>query len=140
MPRDKEKQKGYYNTPQEFKTHKIADWKRYGLIDDYEKVYEIYINTNNCMKCSVEISGHNKCMDHCHTTNLYRAVLCKSCNNGNPFDLHCRKTNKLGIKNIFIQGKGYRFQIQIKGTKHGKWFKTLEETIEYKNQYLLSLL
>ena len=127
----------YRKTPQCKKSQTIGSWKTRGLIDDYEKVYQIYLDTNNCMKCQVEITGNNKHMDHCHITNLYRSVLCNSCNTGNILDLHCNKDNKLGIKNISMTKDGYDFRKTIKGKTHRKWFLTLEEAIEYKNKYLL---
>ena len=126
-------------TPKGKKTNKIDDWRRLGLVDDYEKIYDIYLNTHECMKCNIEISGKNKCMDHCHITNLYRAVLCQSCNIGNPLDVRCNKTNKLGIKYITTQDTGYRFRKTIKGKEHAKWFKTLEEAIQYKDVFLSNL-
>tara|TARA_R110000803_G_scaffold86436_1_gene152785 strand:- start:226 stop:696 length:471 start_codon:yes stop_codon:yes gene_type:complete len=127
----------YSKTPQFKKSQTICSWKTKGLIDDYEKVYQIYLDTNNCMKCQVEITGNNKHMDHCHITNLYRAVLCQSCNNGNPLDTKCSKNNTLGIKNISMTKYGYKFQKVTKGKTHSKYFTTLEKAIEYKEQYLL---
>ena len=48
-----------------------------------------------------------------------------------------RKTNKLGIKNICYDKRKdkYNFQKRINGVRHQKWFKTLDEAIEYKNDY-----
>ena len=142
--KNKEKRKEYdknrdkiENNPQRYKSKKICAWMRYGLIDDYEKVYDIYINTHECMKCSVEISGRNKCMDHDHNTQLYRAVLCKSCNTGNRLDLQLRTDNTTGIKYITKHKDGYRFTKCIKGKTHAKYFTTLEKCIEYKDKYLL---
>ena len=42
-------------TPKGKKTNKIDDWRRLGLVDDYEKIYDIYLNTHECMKCNIEI-------------------------------------------------------------------------------------
>jgi hypothetical protein len=48
-----------------------------------------------------------------------------------------RSDNKLEIKNISPHSKsGYSFEKKINGKRHGKWFKTLEEAIEYKEHYL----
>jgi len=129
--------KEYRKTPQGIKSRIIITWKAKGLIDDYEKIYQIYLDTHECMKCNISISGRNKHMDHDHITNLFRAVLCASCNTGNKLDLHCQKNNIVGIKNIIIYKDGYRFQKMTKGKTHQKWFKTLEKCIEYKEQYLL---
>mgnify|MGYP003650960786 CR=1 FL=1 len=134
----KEYDKEYRKTPQGIKSRIISDWKAKGLIDDYEKIYQIYLDTNNCMKCQVEISGRNKHMDHDHDTNLYRSMLCASCNTGNPLDTKCRKDNiSTGIKYISTHRDEYVFHKITKGTRHRKYFKTLEEAIEYKEQYLL---
>lgn len=50
------------------------------------------------------------------------------------------KNNKLGIKNIcIINQKGYtyyQFSININKKKHSKLFKTLDEAIKYKEEYL----
>ena len=70
------------------RVHKIASWKHQGLIsDDYNAIYEKVMNTTNCEECNVllteDIKNTNttRCMDHDHTTGLFRNVLCLSCNN-----------------------------------------------------------
>jgi hypothetical protein len=54
-------------------------------------------------------------------------------------DVH--KNNKLQIKNIsYDKSRGrYMFQKIVKGKKHSKRFKTLEEAIQYKEEYLANL-
>ncbi len=42
------------------------------------------------------------------------------------------KNNKLGIKNISRQGKGFVYSKTNYGENHKKYFETLEEAIEYK--------
>ena len=42
-------------------------------------------------------------------------------------------TNKLGIKYIIKFQNGYRFKLIKNKITYYKWFKTLEETIEYRN-------
>ena len=47
------------------------------------------------------------------------------------------KNNKLGIKNISYDktiGR-YRYKKTIRGEIHQKWFKTLEEAMEYKSNF-----
>jgi hypothetical protein len=61
--------------------------KKYGLtFDDYNK---LFIEQNeSCKICKRHISEVNKgkkkvlCVDHCHTTNLVRGLLCDKCNRG----------------------------------------------------------
>ncbi len=48
-------------------------------------------------------------------------------------------TNKLSIKNISPQGNGYIFQKAINGKIHRKYFKTLDEALKYKEEYLTNL-
>ncbi len=48
-------------------------------------------------------------------------------------------TNKLGISNIHPHGNGYEFEIVRNGEKHTKRFKTLEDAIKYKEEYLNQL-
>mgnify|MGYP003660254590 CR=1 FL=1 len=56
----------------------------------------------------------------------------------NSQNTKCRVTNKLGIKNICYikQYDKYEFKKVINGQKHCKYFKTLEEAIKYKDEYL----
>ena len=42
-----------------------------------------------CDLCGTHISGARKHVDHCHSTNTYRGILCASCNRG----LGCFKDN-----------------------------------------------
>ena len=52
-----------------------------------------------------------------------------------------RKDNKSGIKNICYGKRDdrYIYRKNIRGVIHHKFFKTLEEAIEYKNQYECSI-
>jgi len=66
----------------------IVDWKHKGLIDDYDLVYEKYINTEYCEKCKVKLTSSRyatptrKSMDHDHLTGKFRMILCNCCNAG----------------------------------------------------------
>ena len=77
--------KKYKKTPAGIKSRIISHWKNYGLIDSnndkYEKLYNLYLNTNECNICKYEFDKSNvKNMDHCHSTGLFRQILCHRCN------------------------------------------------------------
>jgi len=82
----KEYDKERYKTDYGKKSMIIGNWKHSGLIhDNYEALYEYYINCWECDNCGVELVsgnyGNNKrCMDHCHKTGKFRNILCNSCN------------------------------------------------------------
>ena len=82
----KEKSKEYRKTDAGIKTHRIGNWKTYGVkSDDYSSLYEHYINCNKCEICSIDLvegryGANRRCLDHDHTTGLFRNVLCNSCN------------------------------------------------------------
>ena len=65
----------------------IKNWKRRGLIElqgvyTYESLYEYYVSISHCEVCNKKFkNSFDKCLDHCHTTNIFRWVLCQSCNN-----------------------------------------------------------
>ena len=60
----------------------IYNWKKRGLIyDDYDALYEVYINTMECQHCESEFTKNNKrCLDHDHTTGIFRKIVCNRCN------------------------------------------------------------
>ena len=78
----KEQKKQYYNTPNGRKNYIINGWKQIGVInDDFDLLYEKYVNTNNCDVCKNEFNGtRNRQLDHDHETGLFRQILCQSCN------------------------------------------------------------
>ena len=86
--KDKEKQnekmrqinREYRQSPKGKKTHTITNWKTKGVIGDYDKLYDIYLNTNECNVCKKDLSTTKKCLDHDHETGEFRYVLCNACN------------------------------------------------------------
>jgi len=64
------------------------------------------------------------------------------CNHSeNTINTNVYNSNKLGIKNIFYNQihKYYVFAIRRNNINHTKYFKTLEECIEYRDEYLANI-
>ena len=104
LEKNKDKRKEYEQSPQGKKSLTISDWKRNGLIGDYDNIYKRYLDTTNCELCNVELcdgnkSSNRKVMDHCHITGEFRNVVCRKCN-VNKSDKKIRCNNKSGYKNI----------------------------------------
>ena len=83
----KQQQKEYKQTEEGKKTNRITKWKHIGLIhDNYDQLYEYYLNTTHCEKCNIELTydkqntSTTKCMDHSHRTGQFRNILCFNCN------------------------------------------------------------
>ncbi len=72
----------YYNNPNKYKSVMIAKWKGRGVIyHDFDELFEVYINTNNCSHCLKEFKdSRERNLDHCHKTGSFRAIVCSGCN------------------------------------------------------------
>jgi len=77
----------YKSSPNRKKSYIIYNWKSRGIIcDDYEALYNQYINVTNCDNCSIAFgsfgdgTGTHLCCDHDHKTGLFRNFLCNKCN------------------------------------------------------------
>ena len=140
--RDNNKEKGkeynkeYYQTPNGKKSNTISNWKRRGLIsDDYDKIYERYLNSTKCELCECLYSPTNwKCMDHNRNTGLFRNIVCNSCNTSSKLR-EMYKNNTSGYSNIRIIVSGsYRVSVTIKKKCHTKTFIKLDDAIIYRDK------
>jgi hypothetical protein len=62
--------------PKRHKNRTIYNWKKSGLIyDNFEDLYEVYINTMNCQHCNKYFKNTlDRCLDHNHETGLFRKL------------------------------------------------------------------
>ncbi len=75
-------------------THKsstLQNWKKMEVkCDDMESLYNLYMSTEFCWHCGCKLTtgkpmtSTTKCLDHCHITGLFRAILCCGCNSKLP--------------------------------------------------------
>tara|TARA_R110000868_G_C10343787_1_gene715537 strand:- start:42 stop:407 length:366 start_codon:yes stop_codon:yes gene_type:complete len=84
---NKEYNKEYNKTYNGMKNNKISRWRSWGIKhDNFDDLFKLYYDTTNCADCNVELTrgtkncNTTKCLDHDHTTGLFRDVICLSCN------------------------------------------------------------
>ena len=84
-----EERKEYRKSESGKKSKIVSTWKGYGVkCDDFDKLYELYINTKNCDVCKKDFKdSFDRCLDHCHNTCEFRQILCRSCNNNDHWQL-----------------------------------------------------
>ena len=77
---NKERSKKYSQTENGKKSRKISNWIYKGIIcKDFDKMYDRYINTNNCNWCNKDISK-KRYLEHNHSSREVRGIVCQSCN------------------------------------------------------------
>ena len=79
--RQREWHKIYNQTPAGIKTRIMALWRKRGVINVNDEMYERYLNTTKCdVCCKIFSSSMDKHLDHDHETGEFRWILCRSCN------------------------------------------------------------
>ena len=86
--RDKNKdyQVEYRKTDKGYKITTISCWKSQYKIncdEEWDEVFEWWLNAKTCDICDKEFTKGNKCLDHDHHLEGYnvRGILCQRCNN-----------------------------------------------------------
>ena len=68
------------------KSMRITHWRQSGVKhDNFDELYDIWKAATNCADCDVNliegnIGSNHKCLDHDHTTGLFRDIVCHKCN------------------------------------------------------------
>ena len=114
------------------KSQTIYKWKKSGLIcDDYNALYETYIETTGCQHCKTEFTEKNwRCMDHDHETGLFRKMVCHRCN---VMDSYIKYPNGYSSQEYY---KEYRQKNKDKIIEYSQeYYQANKERISaYKNQ------
>ena len=126
------------------KSTTTSNWKQRGLKGDLNKVYDIWKQTQFCDKCKIELDtedgGSRKCMDHCHVTGEFRAILCSRCNLS-QLDRSKRIDNTSGYTGITWSKWNHRWEYRKthKGVLYMKSDKNKAVVIAYKFALMLFL-
>jgi adenylate kinase family enzyme len=112
-----------------YKSMTIHNWKRYGVVcEDFDMLYQEYIKKTKCEHCCKDFkSTTDRCLDHDHSTGLFRAVVCRSCNSNDNYIKYPNGYDK----------KVYQKQYWKENTEHYKqWRENNKEKIsELKKQH-----
>jgi len=116
-------------------------WKRRNIKftdEEFEFIWGVYKNIDECMLCSKHLIGFDKCLDHNHSTGGIRYILCQTCNKG--YDRKVNSNNKLKEKYIYEVTNGgidyYQIQINKKRKCLSKKKYTLDQVIEIRDKLL----
>ena len=114
----------------------IYNWKRKGVIyDNYDELYEVYIKTMQCGHCKTEFTKNNKrCLDHDHTTGLFRKIVCHRCNAMDSYINHPNgytEQDRKEYQQEYRQANKQKIKEQIKEYRQANKDKIKEQKKEY---------
>ena len=122
------------------KTIRTRNWKKRGLIGDYNMIYNKYINTEYCDLCHKKFkNSQDRHMEHSHITGEFRHICCKMCNLNMPDKKY--KIGQYGYKHIAYskRDKCYKYQRNYMGNKYQKQFKSKIDCLCYKYIMILKI-
>lgn len=114
----------------------IYNWKKYGLIhDDYNALYETYINTTHCNHCKKMFkNSRDRCMDHDHETGMFRSIVCNACNLNDAYIKYPNGFDKKEYKKKYNEKNRERFKEHYKEYKKKWWEQNKAELSQIRNQ------
>ena len=132
-------QQKYKQSPKGQKNRAYNNWRIRGLnMEDFDNIYDIFVNTKYCDICKCSFENIKKHMEHNHKTGEFRGVVCNMCNI-NMLDVKMKSNNISGHKNIFYykSEKKWVYNKNFYGKSYRKRFKSKTDALCYKYIMLL---
>ena len=77
----KKQKADWYRTEKGKKSDTMASWRKQGVNNVTDEMYDRYKNNHRCDVCKIEFKNStDRCLDHDHETGDFRQVLCRDCN------------------------------------------------------------
>jgi len=81
--------KEYCKTEAGLKTQKMKNWRKNGVNNVTDELYDYFMSCDKCEACGKEFTDtYNKCLDHDHDTGDFRYILCRGCNTHDRWKKH----------------------------------------------------
>ena len=129
-----------------YRKNKKDKWREYGMKFEndlaFHIIYKRYIYSSHCELCGIKFKTRSeRQLEHDHTTNKFRNIVCRSCNRRKYDYKHV--VGETGFQYIFKQkdktykqGFTYRFDAFINGKQTFiKLCKDLNKLVAYRDQW-----